>query len=419
MATNYPFSNNHRAQSDHTHAANGYNYYPEQDQYEFHDASTGQEYDNAATNDRSSVQQHGADWGQNDAARYNDNGGYRGTDSRDLNAPQGYGQNDYNEKNAATGAGIVGGYGRKSRFGQSNRDSVFSADDRHVFFRRSWPVRTLRTLFCIIICAIIIIITVVLLVITFALPPNVALLSVNVPTTDDFSISGSTFSANGSINFAISNPNPFSATINHITANVYDAALADSTSIGNGSLIDQKIAGNANTTVVFPFDIGLDVSSSGETLIDSVVSQCGIGTTSSTGQKLTALIQVSARITVLSVGVNIPISRNVSFSCPTSELTSILESLTGKSSAAAAVAALTGSSSRRSLAEVLAGKEGQLEARGGLSLLPEGEKFDWELNRREIFRQLLEPWFPRAAAESAKTSDLKEEVERRSLNPDL
>lgn len=289
MATSYPFSNNRRAQSDHTHAAaGGYDYYPDQGQYEYHDASTGQEYDNAGpVNDRSSGQQHGADWGQNDAAHYNENGGYRGADSHDPNATQGYGQNDYNEKNAAMGAGVAGGYGSKSRFGQSNRDSVFSPDDRHVFFRRSWPVRALRTIFCIVIWAIIIVISVVLLIITFAQPPNVALVSVNVPTSDDFSISGSTFSANGSINFAISNPNSFSATINHITANVYDAAIADSSSIGNGTLTDQVISGNANTTVVFPFDIGLDVSSSGATLIRSVISECGVGSRSTAGRTLT------------------------------------------------------------------------------------------------------------------------------------
>lgn len=80
------------------------------------------------------------------------------------------------------------------------------------------------------------------------------------------------------------------------------------------------------------------------------------------------------------------------------------------------MAALEGSSSRRSLVDVLASDEGQLQDRRVLSLLPTGEKLDWELNRRDIFRQLVEAWIPRTVSGQIPGTGTMEEVERRALD---
>ncbi|CAO1622721.1 unnamed protein product [Jaminaea pallidilutea] len=266
----------------------------------------------------------------------------------------------FDEKTGIAGAGagatvgsaaVAGGGGmlhnRMSTYG-SRRDSIFSQQDRHVFFKRSVPVRALRSIFCILIWTIIMILTVVLLIVLFAQPPNVALLSINVPDASDYQVTGSRFSANGSLNFAISNPNSFSATIQHINANLYDAHLGQSASIGNGTLRNQKIEAGKNTTIVFPFDVGIDLSSDADALISDVAQTCGLSGTSGGDGTLDVLINVDARISVLSVGVNIPIQRNQSFACPTSALQSVIGSLTGSAgSAASALSGILGGNNRR------------------------------------------------------------------------
>lgn len=274
----------------------------------------------------------------------------------------------------------------------SNRNSIWTADDRHVFFKRSVPARIFRSIFCIVIWAIIIIISVILLVVTFAKPPNVAVVSIAVPDGNDFSVSGTSFKANGSVNFAISNPNSFSATIEHLQAHLYDANLGKSVSVGNGTLQSQKIKANDNTTVVFPFDIGIDLSSDASALISDVATQCGLSdlvsslTSGSSSRRdnevdlasrqssnqLKVLLDIDARISILSVGVSIPVSKNISIDCPTSALKSVLGSLTGNSG-----------SSTSGIAGLLGGRD--VERRGAFAL-----------ETRDVLVRFVEPWLKQA-----------------------
>lgn len=296
------------------------------------------------------------------------------------------------------------GYGSRAGY---NRNSIFSADDRHVFFRRSIPVRACRSIFCILLWTIIIIIATVLLIVTFAKPPNVALISVSVPDSNDFTVSGTSLSANGSLNFAISNPNTFSATIEHLTANLYDADTSEDISIGNGTLRDQKIASNDNTSVVFPFDVGITLDSTATTLISSVASSCGISTSSLSsilGSRDVALspefseaedrdfpdnvhplnkrqsgnlnvrLEVNAKIKILSVAVSVPVRQNISIACPTSALESIIGSIAG-------------SSTKREDEASVEGREVQQQ------LIP------LDISRREVLSQLIAAWLPRSVDE--------------------
>ncbi|CAO1625421.1 unnamed protein product [Sympodiomycopsis kandeliae] len=275
-------------------------------------------------------------------------------------------------------------YNEKSTYGgavNTRRDSIWTPEDRHVFFKRSVPARACRSIFCIVIWAIIIIVSVVLLVVTFAKPPNVAVMSISVPDANDFSVAGTSFKANGSVNFAISNPNSFSATIQHLQAHLYDANIGKSVSVGNGSLINQKIKAHDNTTIVFPFDVALDLASDATQLISDVAQQCGLSDLLSSissktrreeleqraSNQLKVLLEIDAKISILSVGISIPISQNISIDCPTAALQKVIGSLSGGSGAASGIAGLLGGNSKR---------DGGVDA--------------------QLFQQLISPWLQRS-----------------------
>lgn len=102
-----------------------------------------------------------------------------------------------------------------------------------------------RSIACIVLWALIIIISIVCLFVTvshalllcaallwltlhpascrvsqFARPPNVAVSGLTAPSASDVQVDGTTFSLNSTINFAISNPNSFTATIKSVDAHV-------------------------------------------------------------------------------------------------------------------------------------------------------------------------------------------------------
>lgn len=307
----------------------------------------------------------------------------------------------------STGTVPPPGLASNNMYGSStHRNSIWTPEDKHVFFKRSVPARAFRSIFCIVIWAVIIIISVILLVVTFAKPPNVAVMSISVPNGDDFSVSGTSFKANGSVNFAISNPNSFSATIEHLQAHLYDANLGKSVSVGNGTLKSQKIKANDNTTIVFPFDIGIDLSSDATALISDVANQCGLGNAVSSltqgsssrrdvegesntelaerqsSNQIKVLLEVDARISILSVGVSVPVSKNISIECPTSALQSVLGSLTGGSSGGSSASGLAGLLGGRALKEMAA--SGRLPRDISLSA------------KREVIAGLITPWMDMA-----------------------
>ncbi|CAO1634760.1 unnamed protein product [Parajaminaea phylloscopi] len=355
-SSQYPFAGTPHAQVDNT-ASDAYRPYHEQQYYAYPAHSGADDYHTSADQSGAAPGAYRDYYTDADGGR----DGNRQTFGMD-NLGQGN-QQTLNEKSSSPPHSPLepNQYADAQAYGVrgNKRDSVFSQADRHVFFKRSVPVRALRSICCIVLWTIIIIINVVLLVVLFARPPNVALLSINPPGAEDFSVSGTTFTANGTVNFAVSNPNTFSANIEHLRANLYDANLANKVSIGNGTLKNQKIRANDNTTIVFPFDVGIDLGNGATELLSDVASSCGLSASgassgSSGSGNLKVLLEVQARISVLSVGVNIPIQKNISIGCPTTALESVLKSITGtSSSASAALASILGkSSSKRDRAAV-------------------------------------------------------------------
>lgn len=422
-SSHYPFAGNPHAQADNNSIrysqGDGRAHYgnaPYGDQaHGFHNGS----YDYPAHSDGGANRHHDGAYpsGQYHDQFFDDEDGSRfdmSNVARDTNTASGrHGHSrsggPYNEKSspitpsASTGFGTgltdFNAYGNRS--GEKN-NSIFTAEDRHVFFKRSVPVRAMRSICCILLWTVIIIINVVLLVILFARPPNVALLSVNPPKSSDFAVSGTSFKASGSINFAVSNPNSFSATIQHLQATLYDANLAQKVSVGNGTLKDQKIKANDNTTVVFPFDVGIDLSNGATELLADVASSCGIsaGTSKRATNQLKVLLDVDARISVLSVGVSIPIQRNITIDCPTSSLQAVLNDFPGLSSSLQGV--LSGNSKKRS------DSEHSYDSRAEESLADPIARalqdISLEFGKREALGSLIQAWLPRGAGPTRSLS---------------
>ncbi|PWN25995.1 hypothetical protein BDZ90DRAFT_261773 [Jaminaea rosea] len=400
----YPFSGNRQSQSD----------------YRSHDYSTrqpphqgGQYYDDDYYN---AAQSSGA-YPMSGGEQYRDNyypsnhqhqHSMSGNDAAD-DTLRDHGAQGYSEKAAVaatpgggTTPGSTDAYANYGSRGNANRNSIFSQQDRHVFFKRSVPVRALRSIFCIVLWTIIIIITVILLVVLFARPPNIALLSVDPPTAQDFDVSGTSFTANGSVNFAVSNPNSFSATITHLNAQLFDANLPNDVQIGNGTLKDQKIKANDNTTIVFPFTLGINLQNGAEALIQDVVSSCGLDPSSSSkaSGNLNVRLAIDAHISVLSIGVSVPVNRNISVECPTNQLADVIKSITGAvGDIGSAVQSILGGGSKRSFATPLPLDGSSMLERDGAGQDDLPAQLDL-LSRREVLGKIVEAWLPRSAAGS-------------------
>ncbi|UZJ54262.1 hypothetical protein CBS101457_003582 [Exobasidium rhododendri] len=192
--------------------------------------------------------------------------------------------------------------------------SIWTVDDKRVMARRGVAAKIFRTLFCVVINAIIVIISIICLVVIFARPPNVGIGSDVAPSASSVGVSGSALTLNGSVDFVVSNPNAISATLSELTANIYDT-VDTSQVIGTGSVSDQKIASQANTTITFPYQIRYDSSKdTNQTILKDLNSKCGL--TGGTVQDLDLSLKVSAKLKILSVPIPISFSEDISFACP-------------------------------------------------------------------------------------------------------
>ncbi|SNX83863.1 uncharacterized protein MEPE_02571 [Melanopsichium pennsylvanicum] len=235
-------------------------------------------------------------------------------------------------------------YGSPYAANRASGNSIWTKDDKRALASRSAPAKICRVLFGNIILAIILIVSIVCLIVMFLRPPNVAISGISVPSQNGVSYENGAFAFNVSVDISVSNPNSISASIKKLKATAYDSA-DQSTALGHGLLENQKIQPNANTTVVFPFQIKYDQSQDSDlSIIKNIASDCGLnlsGGSSNSSGDLSFLFKIEVDVKVLSVTVPVNINRNISFACPLSA--SSLESIiSGLSSA------LTGSS-RRSL----------------------------------------------------------------------
>ncbi|KDN53291.1 hypothetical protein K437DRAFT_253318 [Tilletiaria anomala UBC 951] len=236
--------------------------------------------------------------------------------------------------------------------GTYSEKSIWSKEDKRAFQERSHFAKVCGPIFCVVILAAITIISAVCLVFVFARPPNFALdgATVPVPYVD---ATNSAFGFNTTIDFSVSNPNSISATVQHLSA-VITTKNVPNVTIGKGTLSNQKIAANTNTTIHFPLSISLynPTEDPNNEALQSVATQCGwkSGSGSSSGT-VTLNIKANGKISVLGIGIAIPISTTISPGCPSlSAIESAIGALSGNSDLSKIIGQLLSGSGRRALA---------------------------------------------------------------------
>ncbi|CBQ73229.1 conserved hypothetical protein [Sporisorium reilianum SRZ2] len=264
----------------------------------------------------------------------------------------------YNHHSTRAGAGDIDDpnmmASEKANYGSSpyaakraSGNSIWTKEDKRAFSSRSCPAKLCRIVFGNLILILILIVSIICLIVMFLRPPNVAISGIGVPSQNGVSYQNGAFAFNVSVDISVSNPNSISANIKKLKATAYDSA-EPTTALGNGLVTNQKIQPNANTTVVFPFQIKYDQSQDSDlSIIRNIASDCGInlfGGSSGSGD-LSFLFKIEVDVEVLSITVPVNINRNISFPCPLSQ-SSLQGILSGIGSSFG-----VGGSSRRSLSE--------------------------------------------------------------------
>ena len=212
-------------------------------------------------------------------------------------------------------------YGSPYAAKRASGNSIWTKDDKRALASRSVPAKICRVVIGNVILAIILIVSIVCLIVMFLRPPNVAISGVSVPSQNGVSYQNGAFAFNVSVDISVSNPNSISANIQKLKATAYDSQ-DQSTALGHGLVQNQKIQPNANTTVVFPFQIKYDQSQDPDfSILRNIASDCGLslfGGSSSGSGDLSFLFKIEVDVEVLSVTVPVNINRNVSFPCPLS-----------------------------------------------------------------------------------------------------
>lgn len=238
-------------------------------------------------------------------------------------------------------------YGSPYASKRASGNSIWNKEDKRAFASRSCPAKLCRIIFGNLILIVILIVSIICLIVMFLRPPNVAISGVGVPNQNGVSYQNGAFAFNVTVDISVSNPNSISANIKKLKATAYDSA-DQSTALGNGLVTNQKIQPNANTTVVFPFQIKYDQSQDSDmSIIRNIASDCGInlfGASSGSGD-LSFLFKIEVDVEVLSITVPVHINRNISFPCPLSQ-SSLQGILSGISSSFGG-----GGSARRALSE--------------------------------------------------------------------
>ncbi|KAJ1026760.1 hypothetical protein NDA16_002057 [Ustilago loliicola] len=214
-------------------------------------------------------------------------------------------------------AGYNDGYAAKRASG----NSIWTKDDKRALASRSVSAKICRVLIGNLILAVIIVVSIICLIVMFLRPPNVAISGVSVPNQNAVTYQNGAFAFNVSVDISVSNPNSISASIKKLKATAYDAQ-DQSTALGNGLIQNQKIQPNANTTVVFPFQIKYDQSQDPDfSIIRNIASDCGLnlfGGSSSGSGNLDFVFKIEVDVDVLSITVPVNFNKSVSFPCPLS-----------------------------------------------------------------------------------------------------
>jgi len=213
------------------------------------------------------------------------------------------------------------GYGSPYASKRASGNSIWTKEDKSAFRSRSCPAKLCRIIFGNLILAVIFIVSIILLIVMFVRPPNVAISGISVPSQNGVSYQNGAFAFNVSVDISVSNPNSISASIKKLTATAYDAA-DQTTALGHGSVENQKIQPNANTTIVFPFQIKYDQSSDSDlSILKNIASDCGLslfGGSSGSSGDLSFLFKIEVDVSVLSITVPVKFNKDVSFPCPLS-----------------------------------------------------------------------------------------------------
>ena len=268
---------------------------------------------------------------------------------------------DYTDTYADTRAGAAEPYdpnmvSEKANYGspyankRASGNSIWTKEDKRAFASRSCPAKLCRILFGNLILAVIIIVSIICLIVMFLRPPNVAISGISVPSQNGVSYQNGAFAFNVSVDISVSNPNSISANIKKLKATAYDSE-DQSSALGNGLVTDQKIQPNANTTVIFPFQIKYDQSQDPDfSILRNIASDCGLnlfGGSSGSSSDLSFLFKIEVDVEVLSITVPVHINRNISFPCPLSQ-SSLQGVLSGLGSA---FGGSSGGGSRRALTQ--------------------------------------------------------------------
>lgn len=235
-------------------------------------------------------------------------------------------------------------YGSPYAAKRTSGNSIWTKDDKRALASRSIPAKICRVLIGNIIIAVIIIVSIICLIVMFLRPPNVAISGISVPSQNGVNYQNGAFAFNVSVDISVSNPNSISAKIKKLKATAYDAE-DQSAALGHGLVQNQKIDPNANTTVIFPFQIKYDQSEDPNfSILRNIASDCNLnlfGSTSGGSGDLSFLFKIEVDVEVLSITVPVHFNKNVSFPCPLSQ--SSLQGIFGS--------LLSGAGGRRSLLE--------------------------------------------------------------------
>lgn len=330
MSSSYPFQSPQAQVSSSlppTHdpyAHDPYSSHPQQQQQHHHDPYSGHaDYDD----DRADYAHRS---GYTDQHNYRDDQGdsYDSNPSRGINQPYadtrsgaiGDNSSPYNDAGnmSSEKAGYDDGYAAKRASG----NSIWTKDDKRALASRSVPAKICRVLIGNLILAVIIVVSIICLIVMFLRPPNIAISGVTIPNQNAVAYQNGAFAFNVSVDISVSNPNSISANIKKLKVTAYDAQ-DQSTALGNGLLENQKIRPNANTTVIFPFQIKYDQSQDPDfSIIRNIASDCGLnlfGGSSSGDGNLDFVFKIEVDVDVLSITVPVNFNKTVSFPCPLSE----------------------------------------------------------------------------------------------------
>jgi len=191
---------------------------------------------------------------------------------------------------------------------------IWLPEDRRAFQNQSLFMKILRIVVCLLVTGIILTLCILMLLFVFLRPPNIGLKNVDLPTTNDVQIQGSSFQFNANVDFVISNPNYVSATLKKVHALAYDT-VEQSMSIGSCNADDQVIAQRDNTTLSLPCKLHYDATKDKNLqVIQDFATRCF-----KSKEQLKILLKVHISFQLYSFSVPIDVSPTISINCPVTQ----------------------------------------------------------------------------------------------------